>query len=505
MRRPGSDRGTMTLLAQTGFSLAENFSVSPWLIALWGVLAALVQVSGILSGLHALMQVRTAQGTIAWCIALASFPWIAMPLYWVFGRNKFQGYVEILRAAVKANAELAKEVADALEPHHGNFDRETSSCEYTLDVLTRRRFTCRNHVELLVDGEATFKAIFEAIDAAESYILVQFFIIKDDALGKELKNLLVAKAKSGVRVSLLFDHIGSRKLGGEYIADLQTGGVDIAGFGATRHHAKRFHINFRNHRKIVIVDGRIAFVGGHNVGDQYVGSSARFGHWRDTHVAIEGPAVQGVQVVFLEDWYWATRQVPDLHWKPQPVENGHNMCVLPLETGPIDKIEACTLFFMEIISSAKERLWIASPYFVPDEGITNALQLAALRGVDVRILIPDKPDHRLVYLAAFSYLEEMDAAGVKMYRYEGGFLHQKVALVDDHLAAVGTANLDNRSFRLNFEITMVVSDREFAKRVTAMLESDLERSRRIDSSEYTKRHIGFRFAVRISRLLSPLL
>jgi cardiolipin synthase len=274
-------------------------------------------------------------------------------------------------------------------------------------------------------------------------------------------------------------------------------------FHSTKGKTNRFQLNFRNHRKIVVVDGKTAYVGGLNVGDEYRKGAAGLGHWRDTHLELTGPCVQCTQLVFLEDWYWTAHEIPELDWKPQPSDEGsQNILVLP--TGPADDLESCGLFFLEAINGARERLWIASPYFVPDRQIVSALQLAALRGVDVRLVLPEKADHLLVYLSSFSYLEEAEKAGVKIYRYQPGFLHHKILLVDDELAAVGTANLDNRSFRLNFEITIVVADRRFAGKVHSMFRNDLERCRQTHPRDLTERRFWFRVAVRVSRLLAPI-
>lgn len=482
----------------------------PWLeldislSATFGVIVLLAEIAGLVSAFHALMTVRTAQGTIAWCVALVSFPLLSLPLYWVFGRNKFQGYVEALRAAHHDNAPLVSEVGRALQPYLRTFNAAENPFEFALDGLTLGRFTRANAVQLLIDGKATFDAIFAAIDAATDYVLVQFFIIKDDALGEELKRRLIDKAGQGVRNFVLYDEIGSHRLSRRYVEELRAAGAEVSGFRTTRGRGNRFQLNFRNHRKIVVVDGRVAFVGGHNVGDEYLGKDPKFGRWRDTHVRIRGPAVQSTQAVFVDDWYWATRRVPELTWLPEPAADGDQL-VLALDTAPLQELEACALAFLHLISSARHRLWIASPYFVPDEGVSRALQLAALRGVDVRIMIPDKPDHLMVWLAAYSYFEEMSAAGVKMYRYGAGFLHQKVVLVDDRVAMVGTANLDNRSMRLNFEIGVVVSDPGFAAEVETMLGDDLGDCRPIDSHDYAARPLPFRAAVRLARLLSPVL
>jgi cardiolipin synthase len=334
--------------------------------------------------------------------------------------------------------------------------------------------------------------------------LVQFFIIKDDDIGRELKRRLIAKSRDGVRCFVLYDEIGSLTLPQAFIDELRQSGVEVEAFKTTKGFSNRFQINFRNHRKIVIADGKVAFVGGHNVGDEYLGRDKNFGRWRDTHVRLVGPVVLPIQIVFLQDWYWATERLLEVNLDPELSPEG-DIDVLTLPSAPVDEIEACTLFFLTAINNAQEKLWIASPYFVPDEAISTALQMAALRGVDVRILIPSKPDHLMVYLAAFSYLQEMEIAGVKVFRYESGFLHQKVLLVDDTLASVGTANLDNRSFRLNFEISMVFANQRFVKSVESMLLDDFDQAVLASYDDYQRRWLGFKFGVRVARLLSPIL
>ena len=303
----------------------------------------------------------------------------------------------------------------------------------------------------------------------------------------------------------LYDEVGSRSVrrSRTFERDLTAAGVSIRPFGSNRRWRNPFQINFRNHRKIVVVDGRVAYVGGLNVGDEYIGRDPSFGPWRDTHVRLEGPAVHAVQLSFLEDWYWAAQETPPLDWTPRPVSpDGQNVLVLP--TGPADELETCGLFFVHMINAAQQRLWITSPYFVPDPQVMCALQLASLRGVDVRIMLPEHADHLLVYLSSFSYLEEAEQADVKIYRYQPGFMHHKVILVDDHLAAVGTANLDNRSFRLNFEITVLVDDRRFAAQVEEMLRRDFEQCERAHAEDLLQRSFWFRVAVRVARLMSPL-
>ena len=311
------------------------------------------------------------------------------------------------------------------------------------------------------------------------------------------------KARQGVRVYFLYDEVGSHDLPAAYTEELKAAGIHVSAFNTRKGRGNRFQINFRNHRKVVVVDGRAAWIGGHNVGDEYLGKSPKFGHWRDTHVRIVGPAVLEAQLSFVEDWHWAVESVPELNWLP--VEAGDaSQPVLIVPSSPADQLETATLMFLDAINFARKRIWIASPYFVPDDSIVDALQLAGLRGVDVRILIPDKPDHLLVFLAAYSYFAEAGRTGVRFFRYTDGFLHEKAMLIDDQVATVGTANFDNRSFRLNFEITAVVVDSVFAAMVGRMFETDFQNAREMDPRELDEKFWGFRLAVRLARLTAPI-
>jgi len=470
-------------------------------------LILIIEMLAVVSIAHAVMTVRTSQGTWAWAMALLFFPPLTVPLYWVFGRRIFYGYKQTMKEAAERHADLVETIQAKINSFRVPLVGEDHGYGSVVERLSPHRFTGGNQVDLLVDGKETFDAIFAGIEAASDYVLVQFFIIKEDALGEKLKQLLLQKAKQGVRVFLLYDEVGSYQLKRRTFQDvLRAAGVKVAAFQTTQGKSNRFQVNFRNHRKIVVVDGREAYVGGHNVGDEYLGGSERFGRWRDTHVKVAGPAALSAQLVFLADWYWAERELLELNWKTGDGGSSQGgMAVLPLPTGPAGDIESGTLFFLNAINRARHRLWITSPYFVPDEPVSYALQLAAFRGVDVRVMIPEKPDHKTVYLAGFSYLRDMDAAGVKMYRYQDGFLHQKVMLVDDHLASVGTMNLDNRSLRLNFEISMLVINEGFCLSLEKMLEEDFRNCRRIDYRDYSERSLLFRVVVRIARLMAPVL
>ena len=469
-------------------------------------LVIVMHILGGLSSIKAIMSTRTPQGAIAWAISLNTCPNLAVPAYWVFGRSSFDGYELIRHSEMLADSESEHELIRTLREQGMLFEAETDrerSQQRLLESLAGMPITRYNDADLLIDGEATFKAIFARIETAEDYVLVEFYIMRPDDLGNRMKDALIAKAKEGVRVYMLYDGLGSNGLTAEYLNELNDAGVKTAGFKTTIGWGNRTRVNFRNHRKIVVVDGKEAFVGGHNVGDEYLGKHPTLTPWRDTHVAVRGPVVLETQVTFVEDWQYVTGEIPELNWIPEKAPQG-NVLALCLPTGPADKFETGTLMMLDLINSSRKRIWIASPYFVPDTQFVSALQLAALRGVDVRVLIPENNDDWLVDLTSYSYLEETEKSGIKVYRYEPGFMHQKVFLIDDASSAIGTANFDNRSMRLNFEVTILLHDADFAGEVQAMLEADFANSRLVTAKEYTDRAAIFRFFVKSARLLAPI-
>lgn len=468
------------------------------------ILLIVFQVLGVVSAVHAVMSVRTPQGSIAWAVSLVTFPYLSVPAYWVFGRNKFQGYVLARREDIESLSDIFQQANAQLDINAVDVGEKRGGVR-AAEILARSPLTDGNMAELLVDGQATFDSIFQGIDAAEHYVLVQFYIVRDDELGRALQDRLIAAAARGVHVLFLYDEIGSLGLSAAYRQRFLDAGVMPRPFHSRKGSGNRFQLNFRNHRKTVVVDGKVAWIGGHNVGDEYMGLDPDFGHWRDTHVRLEGPAAIGAQLAFVEDWRWATDTMPeDLNWVPTRAGQS-NMRAIVLPTGPADEMETASLIFTGAINTAQERVWIASPYFVPDDAVVQALQLAGLRGVDVRILVPEKADSTLVTLAAYAFFDQIKAAGVKFYRYQNGFLHQKVVLVDDTFATVGTANFDNRSFRLNFEITAAIADAEFAAEVAKMLETDFANARLMERDEYDLKPLWFKFAVRTAHLTAPVL
>jgi cardiolipin synthase len=315
----------------------------------------------------------------------------------------------------------------------------------------------------------------------------------------------VEKAKAGVHVRLLYDHIGS--LGIEKILQpLVNAGGQVAAFFPSKIPYLNLRLNYRNHRKLAIIDGQAGFVGGINVGDEYLGLVKRFGYWRDTHLKITGSAVYDMQTRFLLDWNLSSEHKLNLsHRFFPPTTNGGDIGVQIVSSGPHSESEQIKNSFLKMIYGAKENIYIQTPYFVPDETLLNALKTAALSGVDVRVMIPAKPDHKIVKWVAFSYMGEVLNAGVKVYQYEKGFLHAKTIVVDGKVSSVGTANFDVRSFKLNFETNALIYDEDIAVKLQQIFINDMTNCRELTLHLYNNRSTAIKFKESVTRLLSPIL
>ncbi|WP_082176349.1 cardiolipin synthase [Pseudaestuariivita atlantica] len=450
---------------------------------------------------RAIISARTPQGAVAWTVFLVSSPWFAVPAFLVLGRRKLRDY--------RAEWRRSREIVRGFGPDGASRLPQTGkrAALTALERIGGLPFAPGNQVQLLVNGDATFDAICAAIDDARTTVCVQFYTIRDDTIGRRLSEHLVRAAKRGVKVRTMYDGVGSQKLSNRWVRALEEAGVVVLNPDQARGPTSRIEINFRNHRKTVIIDGVIAFIGGHNVGDEYLGRDPKVGPWRDTHLEVRGPVALQAQMVFAEDWHWASGEAlgDELDWKPPGhAVPGTGQIAALVPTGPGDEMDSGTLMFITAISAASERIWIASPYFVPDSDILSALIAAALAGKDVRILLPEAIDHYLPWLAAHAYFDQVRAAGVRIMRYKRGFMHQKVILIDDDLAAVGTANLDNRSFRLNFESMVFVADTGFAGEVEEMLRADFEQSQ---EHEIRLQDCGYRirYGAPVARLWAPVL
>lgn len=457
-------------------------------------------VLGFFCAASAILRARTPQGAIAWVVGLLTMPFFTVPLYMIFGRSKFYGYAQKRKLFDSQVARKFSEMQEELLTQVGS-GNGLHPFMLSLASLIKPGFTSHNKVRLLIDAQETYLSMLDEMEQAQSYIIFQFYVFRADSIGYKFAELLMRKAREGVRVNFLFDEIGS-EIPHELLAEMKSHGVEVANFNSLTG-GGRFQINFRNHRKILIVDGRCAFVGGLNIGDDYLGLWPDLGPWRDTHLMLEGPSVIPCQMAHVKDWYWSTQRDLSVEWKIRPSEGQANVLILP--TGPADEKQTCLLAHIAMVNAARERLWIANPYLVPPESLLDAILLAALRGVDVRFIIPSYSDAWIVMIACPVYARRLVQHGVKVFRYREGFLHEKVILVDDSFAVVGSANFDFRSMFINFEITVLIQDKQFVVEVEAMLERDFLQCRALSLEEFDRMSLWEKVTARAANLLAPVL
>ena len=444
-------------------------------------------VLGLLLALNALFQSRTPQGALAWFIGLVGFPLIAIPIFILCGRRRYH--------EEKPGEAITFPRYDEVEhrsEHLGEFEKFLNHTGFY--------FTGKNKIDLLIDAAQIYPAMFRELNAAKEYIILQVFIFRTDETGRKFAEILIRKAREGVKVYVLYEKV-LIKMDKTLLDEMHDAGIHTGLFKPfTRN---KWHLNFRNHRKIMIIDGRVGFFGGINIGDDYVGKYPKIGHWRDTNVRIEGPSLIPAQMAFCKDWLGSQGSAPKIEWKHGPSDGDAN--VLIFSSGPIEEKPFCLLHHIALIELARKRLWIANPYIVPPQSLIDALAMAALRGVDVRILVPSYSDNFLIMAVADIYYQRLMDYGVKIYKYKTGFLHQKVMLVDDILGVVGSANLDFRSMYINFEITTVSSDSAYIESLITMLENDLKNSEVVTLESFRRKSLAEKIVERTANLLAPIL
>jgi cardiolipin synthase len=448
---------------------------------------------------------RSPVATLAWILALVWLPAVGIIVYLFFGPRRL-ARKKRKRAASKSQLRAAIDLVDA----------ETDDLSRTqlaqLGVSAGEAPPLPAHgVELFTEGDVCFASMLRAIAGARHHVHLEYYIWQPDRIGMRLRDALVERAQAGVEVRLLLDGIGAFSINNRFVAPLRAAGATIEWFNPVNPLRGRFRrADFRTHRKILVVDGNIGFTGGINV-DECHGAEFREGRaWRDTHLRFEGTAVLALQRLFLEDWAFASeRDAPvGLPYLPRPhvVDvNGGDHLVQVVGSGPDTDVFAIHKLYFSAITSAKKRVWITTPYFVPDEPILEAISTAAMRRVDVRIIVPRAGDSRLVTFAARSYFPELLRAGARIFEYEGRFIHAKTMVVDDDLAIVGTANLDNRSFRLNFEVIAAVYGTDLAARLADAFEADLACTREVQPKVLQREPLLLRLGESAARLMSPLL
>ncbi|TRM10840.1 cardiolipin synthase [Lentibacillus cibarius] len=453
---------------------------------------------------------KDATATWAWLMVLMFVPVAGFILYLIFGR-RISGE-RIFTWDTKSKLGVKKAVQEqlrAIEDNSFPFKHQGLSAYKDLFYLHLHNndaiFTQNNKVRIFTDGEEKFAAMMEDLEHAYDHIHLLYYILRHDQLGKKIAGILTRKARQGVEVRVLFDDMGSRGINKKFLNRMRKAGVQIESFFPPKIPKINLKINYRNHRKLAIIDAKVGYIGGFNIGDEYLGHNKRFGYWRDTHLRICGDAVANMQTRFILDWNQASRNDILYDDRYYTTERCGDVGVQIVSSGPDSDWEQIKNGYIKMIMSAKEYVYIQTPYFIPDDSLQDTLRIAALSGVDVKVMIPNKPDHPFVYWATMSYVGDLLNAGAEVYIYQNGFLHAKTIIVDGKIASVGTANIDVRSFRLNFEVNAFLYDQGLAERLLAAFKGDIAVSTQMTRKLYRKRSIGIRLKESFSRLLSPIL
>lgn len=447
----------------------------------------------------------------AWLLVLLLFPIIGFLIYGFLGRKISKSKSSDLRT----QEDLGMDQIVENQRHY----LQTANADQLRDIAEQDAFinlflnnddavlTRQNDVKLYTDGNEFFPAMFAEIEAAKHHVHLEFFSISNDSLGNELVDLLTKKANEGLEVRVIFDQWGSHGYHRKMYKRLVEAGGRVEAFMQPRYLPITFRANFRNHRKMVIVDGEVGYIGGFNVGDDYMGRSKKFGPWRDTHARIKGDAVLAMQSRFFMDWNATTRSsklnFSELYF-PEAGAQGKTAIQI-VSSGPDQDIQQIKQGYMRAMAGAKRSITIQTPYFIPDQGVLDLLQIVAMSGVRVRLMIPNQPDHPFVYRATQYYAREMLAAGAEVYTYEKGFLHAKVVTVDGVVASVGSANMDMRSFSLNFEANAFMYNEKIAQQLEEIFEADLAHARPLTEEDFLAQSKWLSFKQKFSRLLSPIL
>jgi cardiolipin synthase A/B len=472
-----------------------------------GFLSLFITLSVIVIGFVIFLENRHPTQTLTWLVVLGSFPLVGFIFYLLFGRNYRKEKMFRKKYFLDKQAFLTVEGENdpRTKEEHGMGEHQVKLFNLA-QKLGNSPISFKTATKVLTNGEETFKHILAELEKAKHHIHLEYYIVRHDKIGQQIKQILIEKAMQGVKVRFLYDAVGSWQLSKKYINDLKNAGIETVSFGPVKMPFLNNKFNFRNHRKIIVIDGTIGFVGGLNIGDEYLGRVKEIGFWRDTHLMLKGEAVRTLQLIFLQDWYYMTNHsfLTAEYLSPQ-LDNKNHGGVQLMAGGPDNEWSVIKNIFFSMIASAQKTVWIASPYFIPDEDIFSALKVAALSGVDVRILVPNRPDKRIVFHASRSYFPELLEAGVKVFEYEQGFMHSKIVIVDHELASIGTSNMDMRSFHLNFEVNAFLYRTKSTQELVTDYLNDLNFAKQLDLPTFQKRHFGLRLLESTARLLSPLL
>jgi len=473
--------------------------------------ATFIILNLILSTIVILLERKNPTGALAWLFFLNLFPGFGFFFYILLAQNISKRKIFIYtQEEAKLYQNFLKEQRRSIKSGEFVFNEENTEKHKDMilfhNKLSGSIFSQNNEISIFTDGNKKFEALFKDINEATHHIHLLYYIVKHDDLGDRFLDLIEAKAKEGIEVRLLVDHIGSRSIQKKRIKQLKKSGVYFAFFFPSMFKYFNLKGNYRNHRKIAIIDGSIGYIGGYNIGDEYIGLSKKFGYWRDTHLRIIGDSVFSLQLRFILDWRNASNMnlpMTSSYLRNHTTDSVGSVQIV--DSGPDNINEQIKQGYLQIIHQAKDYLYIQSPYFIPDESIIEGLKIAAAKGVDVRIMIPNKPDHVFVYWATYSYCGELLPYGVRIYTYENGFLHSKTIVSDDSISSVGTCNFDIRSFKLNFEINAFIYNVHESTMLRNIFESDINHCRELSLRRYNNRSLIIKGKEAISRLFSPVL
>ncbi len=473
--------------------------LNPWVY--WGLtiayFATIISIIGVV-----LSENRNPLKSLAWITVLLLFPIGGLVLYIFFGRSiKNQRMISRRnrrKLMQREEARMSRPDLSGMAPEHRQLLELGRS-------LNGAPFYAGNDVMLFHHGADKFEQLFEDIEKARQYIHLQYYIIEDDNIGTRLSDLLKRKAREGVKVRVIYDHIGSIHVRNSFFRSMREAGIEVYPFFRVAFPPFATRINWRNHRKLCVIDGMVGYIGGMNVADRYIDGGKDFKTWRDTHMRIKGPAIGALQFSFAVDWNFMGQPLIETDTMAPAVSGDNSAGMQMLTCGPTSEWSNISLLMLKAIGTARKRIYLQTPYFLPPESLLKALQTAALSRVDVRVMMPRKSDSLILTYASYSYIFECLRAGIKIYLYNGGMLHSKTMMIDDEFSSIGSANIDFRSFEHNFESTMFVYSKKVNSELRKQFEVDIQDSERVQPSAWRHRPMHQKAVESVVRLLSPIL
>ncbi|SHF78168.1 cardiolipin synthetase 2 [Mariniphaga anaerophila] len=476
----------------------------------WTVFSLIFLVTAIPVAIMIILEKRSPFKTAAWVLALILLPVFGVVFYLFFGQE-YRKKKLFSRKGLKSLNVYRKLSFRQIRQFEHSLDKLNPTARGKENIIrlllknSNALLTTGNELQILNNGEETFTAIFGAIKAARHHVHLEYYILDNDKIGNQLKDLLIEKRREGVEVRMIVDDVGSWGLGKKYMTELREKGVEIYSFMEVRFPRLTSQVNYRNHRKIVVVDGKIGFTGGLNIADRYLRGLKRIGPWHDTHLQITGDAVNCLQVVFAADWFFVVNENLNGENYFPPLKEYPGTPVQISASGPDSDWDSIGQAFFAALGSAKSKIYIVTPYLMPPLEIIYALKTAALSNVDVRILMPEKSDSIIPRWSSFSYIEELLEAGVRVFFFQSGFIHSKYLVVDDVFSSIGTTNLDFRSLETNFEVNAFVYEEAFNADLATLFKNDLKNSYEIKLDEWKQRSWRFKLRESLAHLVSPLL